>query len=82
MIMKTAYLDTNIYIDYFLNRIDKLRPLGDFAFNLIKKIVIGEYKLIISDLVILELEHNGFEVQTKTYGHGIDSYTILRAKKK
>jgi len=65
MIMKTVYIDTNVYIDYFLNRTDKLRPLGDFAFNLIKKIVIEEYKLIISDLVILELEHNGFEKQVK-----------------
>ena len=63
--MKTVYLDTNIYIDYFLNRIDKLRPLGDFAFNLIKKIIMGEYKLIISDLVIIELERNGFEKQVK-----------------
>ena len=38
--------------------------------------------LVFFPRIIKILEHNGFEVQTKTYGDGMDSYTILRAKKK
>jgi len=63
--MEKVYFDTNIYMDYFLDRRDKLRPLGEFAFNLIKKVITKEYKLIISDLVILELEYNGLGKEIK-----------------
>jgi predicted nucleic acid-binding protein len=31
------YVDTNVLIDFFLNRKDALRPIGDFAFELFKK---------------------------------------------
>lgn len=55
------YLDTNIYIDYFENRSDRLRPLGEFAFNLIKKALNCEYKIIVSSLVMDELDFKGFE---------------------
>ena len=33
------YLDTCIWRDYFENRSDKFRPLGDWAFSLIKLII-------------------------------------------
>ena len=56
--MKKIYLDTNIYIDYLENRKDRLRPLGDFAFNLIKRVIKCEFYIVISDLVIQELERN------------------------
>ena len=48
------YLDTNIYLDYFENRHDNIRPLGFFAYNLIRKCIEGEFKLIMSDWVIEE----------------------------
>lgn len=49
------YLDTCIWRDYFENRSDKFRPLGEWAFSLIKKII-QEFNLIIySDLVEEEL---------------------------
>lgn len=54
--MKKLYLDTNIYLDYLENRKDKLRPLGDFAFNLIRRAVECEFKIVISDVVIKEIE--------------------------
>lgn len=54
------YIDTNCYMDYFENRRDNLRPLGDFAYNLLRKSIECEYKIIISSLVIDELEANGF----------------------
>ena len=50
------YCDTNIYIDYFENREDNLRPLGTFAFELLRRTVGCEFTIIISDFVIMELE--------------------------
>mgnify|MGYP006296621571 FL=1 len=49
------YIDTNIYIDYFLNRKDNLRPLGDFAHELFIKTSQCKYKIIISDWLEKEL---------------------------
>ena len=62
------YIDTNIYIDYFLNRKDNLRPLGDFAHELFIKTSQCKYKIIISDWLEKEL--------TKT--NHIDSYKELK----
>jgi predicted nucleic acid-binding protein len=52
------YLDTNIYMDYFLIREDRLRPLSDFAFELLRKTFQCEYKIAISDWLLFELENN------------------------
>jgi len=49
------YLDTNIYLDYLENRSDRLRPLGEIAFQLIKRALQCEFKIIISDIVLREL---------------------------
>ena len=49
------YLDTCIWIDYFENRSDRFRPLGDWAFSLIKQIIRESNLIIYSDLVEEEL---------------------------
>lgn|SRR3989338_249855 len=50
------YIDACIWRDYFENRSDNFRPLGEWAFKLIKK-AINEGELIIySDLVVEELK--------------------------
>lgn len=49
------YLDTNIWIDYFENRLDGLRPLGEFAFQFLKKVVETNSVIYYSDLVKTEL---------------------------
>jgi len=59
------YIDTNVYIDHFQNRVDKLRPLGEFAFNSIRKSVECEYRIIISSVVLDELEYNGYAEDIK-----------------
>lgn len=56
------YIDTNVYIDYFLNRKDKFRPLGDFAFELLRKSLDCKYTIIISKWVLDEL---GFFISEK-----------------
>jgi len=48
------YLDTNIYLDYFENRHDNIRPLGFFAYNLIRRCIEGKFKIVISDWVVEE----------------------------
>lgn len=50
------YLDTNIYIDYFEERSDGIRPLDEFAFQLIKRAMGCEFEIVISDLVMEEIE--------------------------
>lgn len=49
------YLDTCIWIDYFENRVDNFRPLGDWALDLLKKIIKDNDLIIYSDLAEEEL---------------------------
>lgn len=55
------YIDSNVYLDYLLNRKDKLRPLGDFAFELLRKVISCKYEILISDLVLDELNNHADE---------------------
>ena len=55
------YLDSNIYIDYLENRSDGLRPLGDFAFNVLKRAFNCEFSIVLSSLVVEELANNNVE---------------------
>lgn len=52
---KRYYLDTCIWRDYFENRKDRFRPLGDWAFEAIKIIIDNEDIIIYSDAVEEEL---------------------------
>jgi predicted nucleic acid-binding protein len=51
------YLDTSIWRDYYENRKDRFRPLGEWAHRLITKIIDNNYIILYSDLVIEELRH-------------------------
>ena len=50
------YLDTAIWRDYFEDRKDNLRPLGEFAFQFLKACEKQGCEVLVSDIVILELE--------------------------
>lgn len=52
---KRYYLDSCIWRDYFENRSDRFRPLGDWAFSLIKLIIQENNLIIYSDLIEEEL---------------------------
>lgn len=54
--MELIYLDTCIYLDYWQDRKDRLRPLGKFAFQLIKRAMQCEFEIVVFDWVIEELE--------------------------
>ena len=49
------YLDTCIWIDLFENRIDKYRPLGEFAKRLVKKIFDNNGLILYSDTILQEI---------------------------
>ncbi len=53
-----VYCDSNIFIDYFDERQDKIRPLKDFAFEFFSRGWNCEFKLVISDWLIEELERH------------------------
>jgi len=61
---KGYYLDTCIWRDYFENRADRLRPIGDWAFSLIRQIIENEDIVVYSDVVEGELlmDYNSEEV--------------------
>lgn len=56
IIMKKYYLDTSIWRDYYENRSDRFRPLGDWALNLINVIIENKDFILYSDLVVEELK--------------------------
>jgi predicted nucleic acid-binding protein len=52
---KKFYFDSCIWLDYFGDRKDQLKPLGEFAFEFLKKCVEANAEIIVSDAVIFEL---------------------------
>ncbi|KHO46458.1 MAG: hypothetical protein QS98_C0003G0066 [archaeon GW2011_AR3] len=49
------YLDTSIWRDYYENRSDKFRPLGEWALELLNKTIHEKGTILYSDLVVEEL---------------------------
>ncbi|MEK6934395.1 MAG: PIN domain-containing protein [Nanoarchaeota archaeon] len=55
--MKTKfYIDPSIWRDYYENRSDRFRPLGEWALKLINEIIENKNVIIYSDFVIEELK--------------------------
>lgn len=77
MAEKRIYVDTNVYMDLFENRSDRLRPLGEFAHQLFKRTFNCEFKIIISSEVIRELEKHGHNDRIKTMMDELKGYNKL-----
>lgn len=86
-----VYLDTNIYISYFRQETDSLRPLGDFAFELLRKTLSCSYTLVLSSWVLTELSSKidertlsefvfEFKKQQKVVFVGVDESDFVLAK--
>ena len=56
MVVMKYYLDSSIWRDYYENRSDKFRPLGEWALKLINNILENKEYIIISDFVVEELK--------------------------
>lgn len=54
--MKRVLVDSNIFLDYYLDRKDNLLPLGEFAFQFVKRAIGCEFLILICDLILQELE--------------------------
>lgn len=50
------YLDTCIWRDYYENRTDKFRPLGEWALMLLNNILKNKHLVLYSDFVVKELK--------------------------
>lgn len=53
---KRFYLDTNIWMDYFDDRSDGLKPLGEFAFQFLKECEKRNHPVLYSEFVVFELK--------------------------
>lgn len=51
------YPDTNIWRDYFEDRKDNMKPLGEFAFRFLQECLERKIPLLVSTLVVSELRH-------------------------
>jgi len=60
-----VYLDSCVYIDHFDGRVDKLRPLGEFAFEVLRRCLSCEFEIVFSSLVYDELIFNNYEKRIK-----------------
>ncbi len=63
--VKKFYLDTAIWRDYFEDRGDGTRPLGEFAFQFLRKCSENNAVIFVSDVVVLELKIRFSEEQSK-----------------
>ena len=52
---KKFYVDTSIWRDYFEDRKDNMRPLGEFAFQFLQKCKEKNYAIVLTTEVIKEL---------------------------
>jgi len=71
------YVDTSIWRDYYEDRVDNLRPLGEFAFNFFKFCKLNDYKIIISKFVVDELKSCYPEQIIKEIFGMMENYCLL-----
>jgi len=71
------YVDTSIWRDYYEDRKDKLKPLGEFAFEFFRKVKLNADKIFYSDLIIEELNIAYNEKEIKEIFNIIEEENLL-----
>ena len=61
--MTKYYLDTSIWLDYYENRQDRFRPLGEWALALLSQIKERKDTILVSDVILRELGTKYTELQ-------------------
>lgn len=56
--MKKIYVDSNIFLDFWLDRMTGLKPANYYAEELFKNCIRCLYKIVISENTIIELSEN------------------------
>jgi len=52
------YLDTSIWMDYYEDRKDPSKDIGEFAFKLLCKLLASKSTIVVSNFILRELEVN------------------------
>lgn len=55
--MKRVLVDSNIFLDYYLDRKDNMLPLGEFAFQFINRAIKCEFFFFITKDVLFEIKN-------------------------
>lgn len=50
------YLDTSVWMDYYEDRTDPSKDIGEFAFKLLCKLLASKSKIVVSTFLLKELE--------------------------
>lgn len=75
------YIDTSIWMDYYENRRDRFRPLGEWAFRLFKKIEKDNDVVLCSDFVVDELTDKYTEDKIKEIFDIVKEHNLIILKK-
>jgi len=75
------YVDTSIWRDYYENRVDKFRPLGEWAFQFLLCIKLERNIILYSDLVINELLKRYNNKEIKNIFKIISKHNLLKKVK-
>ncbi len=79
--MKKFYIDTAIWRDYYENRKDKFRPLGEWALRLFQRIIEEEDIVLYSDIIEEEFIQLGFdEAKIKDILSIVDDIILIKIK--
>ncbi|MFH1239628.1 MAG: PIN domain-containing protein [Candidatus Diapherotrites archaeon] len=57
MVAERVFVDSNIFLDYYFDRKDSIKPLGEFAFQFFNNAVSCKYFLIIPKDVVFEIKN-------------------------
>ena len=72
------YIDACIWRDYFENRSDNFRPLGEWALRFMKKVIEEQGFILYSDLVIDELSKFYTESEIKSIFSIVPSELLVK----
>ena len=50
------YLDTSVWMDYYEDRKDPSKDIGEFAFSLLSKLLASKSRIVVSTFLLRELE--------------------------
>ncbi len=53
---RRVLVDSNIFLDYYLDRRDNVLPLGEFAFQFVQRALKCEFFVLVCDLALREIE--------------------------
>lgn len=79
MVAERVFVDTNIFLDYYFDRRDSIKPLGEFAFQFFRKAISCEYFIIIPKDVVFEIKE--IINCNESYLNNIVFKELLNAKK-